>query len=144
MKAFGPVGAACFEDHALDRMRLRDVLAIPTSRQSRRQGDIMQHRRRSFLIGAACTASALAASKLSFAQAATPLSESDPQAQTLGYKADAAQAGKTKFPKYAAGQMCANCQLYQGKAADATGPCPIFPNKLVASKGWCSAWVKKA
>ena len=39
--------------------------------------------------------------------------------------------------------ICANCQLY-GSAADTEwGPCPIFPGKLVAGGGWCSAWVKK-
>ena len=104
----------------------------------------MHHKRRTFLIGAAGAASALAASRFAFAQAGTPLSESDPQAQALGYKADATKADKAKFPKYAAGQTCSTCQLYQGKPADATGPCPLFQNKLVASKGWCSAWVKKA
>lgn len=104
----------------------------------------MHYKRRTFLIGAAGAASALAASRLAFAQRGTPLSESDPQAQALGYKADATKADKLKFPKYTAGQMCSNCQLYQGKPTDATGPCPIFQNRLVAAKGWCSAWVKKA
>ncbi len=103
----------------------------------------MQTKRRTFLIGAAGAASALAASRFAFAQA-TPLSETDPQAQALGYKADATKVDKVKFPKYAPDQMCGNCQLYQGKPADAMGPCALFPNKLVASKGWCSAWVKKA
>lgn len=104
----------------------------------------MQHERRTFLIGVAGAASALAASRFAFAQGGTPLSESDPQAQALGYKTDATKADKTKFPKYTAGQTCSTCQLYQGKPADATGPCPLFPGKVVASKGWCSAWVKKA
>ena len=104
----------------------------------------MHYKRRTFLIGAAGAASALAASRLAFAQVGTPLLESDPQAKALGYKADAMKADKVKFPKYAAGQMCSNCQLYQGKPTDATGPCPLFQNKLVAAKGWCSAWVKKA
>ena len=103
----------------------------------------MHHKRRKFLIGAAGAASALAASRLIFAEAGTPLSESDTQAQALGYKTDAARADKVKFPKYAAGQTCSSCQLYQGKPADTDGPCPLFQNKLVASKGWCSAWVKK-
>jgi len=103
----------------------------------------MQHKRRTFLIGAAGAASALAASRFTFAQGGTSLSESDPQAQALGYKADATKADKAKFPKYAAGQTCSTCQLYQGKPTDAAGPCPLYQNKLVASKGWCSAWVKK-
>lgn len=70
--------------------------------------------------------------------------ESDAQAIALGYKADATKADKAKYPKYAAGQQCANCALYQGKATDAAGPCPLFAGKQVASKGWCSAWAKKA
>ena len=96
-----------------------------------------------YVISAAGAASALAGSRFAFAQGSVPLPESDPQAQALGYKADATKADKAKFPKYAADQMCGNCQLYQGKQTDTTGPCSIFPNKLVASKGWCSAWIKK-
>ncbi len=68
----------------------------------------------------------------------------DPQAVALGYVADATKADKAKFPKYAAGQDCANCALYQGKPGDASGPCPLFAGKTVAAKGWCSAWAKKA
>jgi hypothetical protein len=104
----------------------------------------MQYRRRAFLIGVAGAASALAVSRVALAQGGTPVAESDPQAQALGYKADATKADKAKFPKYAAGQTCSGCQLYQGKAADAAGPCPLFPGKVVAAKGWCSAWAKKA
>ena len=104
----------------------------------------MQLNRRTFLIGTVGAATALGISVITFSQGGAPLSESDPQAAVLGYKSDAAQADKAKFPKYAAGQTCANCQLFQGKPADATGPCTLFPNKLVASQGWCSAWVKKA
>jgi hypothetical protein len=72
------------------------------------------------------------------------LDENDPTAVSLGYKNDATKADKTKFPKYAAGQACANCQLFQGKPGEAWGPCPIFPGKDVNAKGWCSAYIKKA
>jgi hypothetical protein len=68
----------------------------------------------------------------------------DAQAQALGYVADATKVDKAKFARYAAGQNCTNCAVYQGKAADAAGPCPLFPGKQVAGKGWCSAWAKKA
>jgi hypothetical protein len=51
---------------------------------------------------------------------------------------------KTKQPKYAAGQICGNCALFQGKATDAAGGCPLFAGKQVAGKGWCSAYAKKA
>ena len=77
------------------------------------------------------------------ANAGTPVSESDPQAKSLGYVANASKADKAKFPKFAAGQNCGNCSLYQGKAG-ASGPCPIFAGKDVAAAGWCSAYVKKA
>jgi hypothetical protein len=73
----------------------------------------------------------------------TLVDEKDAQASALGYVADATKADKVKFPKYAAGQGCLSCQLYQGKAADASGPCALFPGKLVSAKGWCSAYAKK-
>ena len=57
--------------------------------------------------------------------------------------ADATKADAKKFPKYAAGQACSSCALYQGKPADAAGGCPLFAGKQVAGKGWCSAWAKK-
>lgn len=72
------------------------------------------------------------------------LDEKDPQAVALGYVADAAKVDKTKFPKFAADQICGNCQLYTGPAAAAAGPCALFVGKSVAAKGWCSAYVKKA
>ena len=77
-----------------------------------------------------------------FAQA--KVAEADPQAAALGYKEDAGKVDKAKFPKFAAGQNCANCALYQGKASDAYANCAIFPGKQVAGKGWCSAYAKKA
>lgn len=72
------------------------------------------------------------------------LAEKDPQAVALGYVGDAARVDKAKFPKYATGQVCGNCQFYQGKAGAAMGLCPLFAGKQVAVKGWCSAYAKKA
>ena len=77
------------------------------------------------------------------AQAAL-VSEKDPTAVALGYSSDATKVDAKRFPKYAAGQKCGNCQLYTGKATDASGGCGIFPGKAVAASGWCSAYVKKA
>ena len=51
---------------------------------------------------------------------------------------------KTKQAKFAAGQNCHSCQLFQGKPTDAWGGCPLFAGKQVNGNGWCSAWVKKA
>ncbi|MFX5813045.1 high-potential iron-sulfur protein, partial [Acinetobacter baumannii] len=53
------------------------------------------------------------------------------------------RADTKKYPKYAAGQQCSSCALYQGKPADKAGGCPLFAGKQVAAAGWCSAWVKK-
>ncbi len=69
--------------------------------------------------------------------------EKDPQAAALGYVAVAAKADKAKFPKYADGQACSNCALYQGGAAE-QGGCPLYPGKQVLAKAWCSAYSKKA
>ena len=78
------------------------------------------------------------------AVAAGPLvDEKDAQAAALGYVAVAAKADKAKFPKYAGGQVCSNCSLYQGGMAD-QGGCPLYPGKQVLAKAWCSANNKKA
>jgi len=77
------------------------------------------------------------------AQAPAKVDEKDPTAVALGYVADTTKADAKKFPKHASDQKCSNCQLYTGKAADASGPCSLFPGKHVAAAGWCSAWVKK-
>ncbi len=97
--------------------------------------------RRVFILGLVAGSSVLAATG---ARAQAMLSETDPQAVALGYKADTTKVDKAKFPKHEPSQICGNCQLYQGKPADAAGPCPLFAGKNVAKNGWCSAWVKKA
>ena len=98
--------------------------------------------RRTFLITVAATGAALAGPAR--AQGQPKVDEKDPQAIALGYVHDATKVDIKKFPKYAAGQVCANCALYQGKPTDPWAPCPLFGNKQVAAKGWCNSWVKKA
>jgi hypothetical protein len=78
------------------------------------------------------------------ARAQALVDEKEPQAVALGYVTDLRRADAKRFPKYAAGQMCANCALYQGKATDAAANCPLFAGRQVAAKAWCSAWAKKA
>ncbi|MEJ5990251.1 high-potential iron-sulfur protein [Ramlibacter sp. PS3R-8] len=95
--------------------------------------------RRVFLMTLAASGAALATG----ARAQAMVDEKEPQAVALGYVADAKRADVKKFPKYAAGQNCANCALYQPKG-DKAGACPLFAGKLVAAPGWCSAWAKKA
>jgi High potential iron-sulfur protein len=98
--------------------------------------------RRVFMLQVVAASGALGGLSVAHAQA-NMVSEADPQAKSLGYVADATKTDKAKFPKYAAGQVCSNCVLYQGKSADAAGGCGIFPGKKVAGKGWCSAYAKR-
>jgi hypothetical protein len=97
--------------------------------------------RRVFMMQVATAATATLA--VSQASAQAMLDEKDPQAVGLSYKADATKVDKAKNPKFAAGNNCANCALFQAKPGAASGGCPLFGTKQVAAKGWCSAWVKK-
>jgi High potential iron-sulfur protein len=103
--------------------------------------------RRTFIIHAVSTTAAATLGALTvnsaIAQTVAVL-ETDTQAVTLGYRLLATKVDKAKFPKYAAGQNCKSCQLYQAKPEDKTGACPLFADKKVAASAWCSAWVKKA
>ena len=96
--------------------------------------------RRVFLKTLAATGAALT----TVARAQALLNEKDAQAVALGYVAEAKRVDVKKYTKFAAGQNCANCALFQGKGADKAGGCPLFAGKQVASSGWCSAWAKKA
>ncbi|MBL8324886.1 MAG: high-potential iron-sulfur protein [Rubrivivax sp.] len=98
--------------------------------------------RRRFIQIVPVAGAALMAARTASAQA-DMVGEKDAQAVALGYVADAAKVDKAKYKQYAAGQTCANCALYQGKATDATAGCPLFGTKKVAGKGWCTAWAKK-
>ena len=86
--------------------------------------------------------SALLAAGAAQAQGAK-VDEADPQAAGLGYKADTTKVDAKKYPKHDKAQKCSNCALYQGKAGDAAGGCPLFGTKQVAANGWCSAYAKK-
>ena len=86
----------------------------------------------------------LAGAALARAETPAAVDPKEPQAVALGYVADATKTDKAKFPKYAAGQDCGNCALYQGAAGSTAGACPIYQNRLVPAKAWCNAWVRKA
>jgi hypothetical protein len=103
----------------------------------------MTHPRRLFLRNSAVLAAGISFAGAASAQAAK-LEESDPQATALGYVSDSSKANQAKYPAHTAAQNCGNCQLFQGKAGDASGPCPIYSGKIVSAKGWCSAYAKKA
>ena|SRR5215207_4264144 len=100
--------------------------------------------RRQFIRIATCTGAAMLASREVLAADPPMVDEKDPQAAALGYVADASRVNKAKYPNYAPGQICGNCQFYQGRAGTGAAPCTILAGKRVAEKGWCSAWAKKA
>jgi hypothetical protein len=78
-----------------------------------------------------------------FAQGAM-LADSDQQTIVLGYKSEATKTDKTKFPKYAQGQYCGTCALFQGKTGDKAGACPLYAGKKFSINGWCGGNAKKA
>lgn len=98
--------------------------------------------RRQFIQIVPVAGAALLGARTASAQA-NLVNEKDPQAAALGYVADASKADKAKYKNWAAGQACSNCALYQGKPTDAAAGCPLFAGKVVAGKGWCSAYAKK-
>ncbi len=100
--------------------------------------------RRQFIIQITSASAALGTAQLAHSADAPMVAETDANAKALGYFAIATKTDKTKYPKYTADQNCSNCSLYQGKATDAAGGCPLFAGKQVSGKAWCSAWAKKA
>ncbi|NSL56036.1 high-potential iron-sulfur protein [Uliginosibacterium aquaticum] len=101
----------------------------------------MDSRRRSILFAAPAVALGLLASREAAAQA--KVTEDDPTAKALGYKADGSKVDAAKFKTWAKTNTCANCNFYKSANAN-EGSCVALGNKLVAAKGWCSAWIKKA
>ena len=97
--------------------------------------------RRVFIMQLAAGSSLLAATA---ARAQAKIDENDAQATAVGYKHDTTKVDAKKYPKHDKAQKCSNCQLFQGKAADAWGGCPLFGAKQVSGNGWCSAYAKKA
>ena len=97
--------------------------------------------RRVFIMQLAAGSSLLAAGA---AQAQAKVDEKDPQATAVGYMHDTTKVDAKKYPKHDKAQKCSNCQLFQGKAADAWAGCPLFGAKQVSCNGWCSAYAKKA
>jgi hypothetical protein len=99
-------------------------------------------KRRVFLLRTVTGCLAIGLTSISSAQ--VMVDENDPQASSLGYRADATKIDKAKQTKFVGGQACVNCALFQGAGGAAAGACPIFAGKQVAAKGWCTAYAKKA
>jgi hypothetical protein len=104
----------------------------------------MTTRRRFVLATLPAAALAVAGARSASAQQPARLQETDAAAVALGYKHDASQVDKAKFPTFAPGRNCANCGLFAAKGNEEWAPCAAVGNKLVNAKGWCAAWVKKA
>jgi hypothetical protein len=101
----------------------------------------LSRNRRKLLFACSIAAAAPLAARSAFAQSKEKVDENSAQAKSLNYRHDAKQV---KDPKRTPDQFCNNCQLYQAAPTDPWGPCAIFAGNLVAAKGWCSAWIKKA
>jgi hypothetical protein len=89
--------------------------------------------RGSVIAGAFVSVAGLLEATSAFAQSPA-LDPNEPSAKALGYVAS------SPTPE----QKCSNCALFQGKAGDALGGCPIFPGKSVAANAWCKSWTKKS
>jgi hypothetical protein len=68
------------------------------------------------------------------ANAQEQLAETDPTAVALKY----VHVSKVE------GAYCDNCMYIQGEVGKEWLPCAIFPGKVVAAKGHCTAWLKKS
>ena len=103
---------------------------------------MISHHRRHFILQAAGLCAALASADVVLA-APPAVDENDSAASSLGYRAKATSVDTAKFPRYHAGQTCANCRFYTGAAGEAAGPCPMFPGKSVSADGWCNVYAPR-
>lgn len=107
-----------------------------------------KHRRAFFKQGlgivATVSVASLVQNRVAFAADMPHVDEAGAQAMGLGYKHDATQVDKAKYPRYQDGQICAGCALYQGTPDAEWGGCGIFVGQAVAAKGWCTAFAPKA
>ena len=91
--------------------------------------------------GAATTAVTVGFGTTSISAEELPrVNEGDPMARALNYVHD---AGAVDSAKRFSDRYCNNCALYAGDASDEWEKCSIFPGKVVAGRGWCSAWAPK-
>ena len=99
--------------------------------------------RRDFVKATGATAAVATTGIAATAFASTPaprVSESGPMATALNYVHDARTVDAAKR---LSSQFCNNCALFGGAVEDEWAKCSIFPGKLVAGEGWCSAWAPK-
>ena len=100
--------------------------------------------RRVFMLHAISGATALAAAATAQAQDANPsqtpsdvpVKETDAYPKSMGFRLNTSNVDKVKFPRHEVAQKCSECQLFSGKAGDATGTCSFF-KRPVPMDGWC-------
>jgi len=91
--------------------------------------------------GAAATVVTTGFGKFAFASTDLPrVKEDGPMAAALNYVHDARTFDAAKRPS---DRFCHNCALFAGTSDDEWEKCSIFPGKVVAADGWCSAWAPK-
>ncbi len=77
----------------------------------------------------------------------SPVSESDPVAQAIGYKANVKDIDFKKYPKRKEAahknDFCKSCALYTA-SNDSWGKCSMLTKGVVAANGWCGSWSKRA
>ena len=108
--------------------------------------DVSRGARRRFLKLATAGVAAAPFSGMLLTRLARAQEKVDPKeelAQQLGYTEDASTVDPAEWPTYEEGQVCANCQLFEGAEGDEWAPCQIFGGQLVAGPGWCSAWIAR-
>jgi hypothetical protein len=99
--------------------------------------------RRQFVKGVGATSAALTSVLGAGAANAADLPRVDENGQiakTLNYVHDARTVDAAKR---ASDRYCNNCALYAGGPGDEWAACSIFPGKVVAGQGWCTAWIPK-
>jgi High potential iron-sulfur protein len=101
--------------------------------------------RRVFMLQLIVGGTAAASANLALAVEGEKLTEADPYAKSMGFRLDTTKVDAAKYPRHAADQHCAKCQLWDGKVGDGVGPCSFYGGRLVPENGWCRNFkVRKA
>lgn len=120
---------------------MKDNEKSQTRKARRSRLSLLSRRRFIKTAGAATSAVTIGFGTTAFGAEELPrVNEDDPMAKALNYVHDAktVDAAKRFSDRY-----CYNCALYAGNADDTWAKCSIFPGKVVAGQGWCSAWAPK-
>ena len=120
---------------------MKDNEKRQTRKARRSRLSLLSRRRFIKTAGAATSAVTIGFGTTAFGSEELPrVNEDDPMAKALNYVHDAktVDAAKRFSDRY-----CYNCALYAGNADDTWAKCSIFPGKVVAGQGWCSAWAPK-